>query len=828
MPKSKKKKNQDFQKVKLKVGRRLQKADNITNASFKTRSVQVVQHIKTGDGTEPTTRRNLNIRDLLNQCQHYNVSVRMDAVSGLRELVTTFPEILEKQLAQVMERVSQLMVDKESVIRSALIKLFQQITPLVGVDKMRPFFPVVSAHVCCAMTHIYEDIQSDSLKILDIFLEYYPSLIMDRSSQIIPNFIEQISHQNLTKKSSAGCRSLSIKPGGKIRAHTWRNQVLLRLSKLLSTLVKSSELSGSKGKVEEELKVVWKDEEEVSCTPFPAHYKKLWAFPGLRTSTMKNVLTREMEERGYNLREGSGVLRLMETILPILLECWVEATATQHRDMEGHLLSMEACALRYNVVKTIQLLWQYAEKVIQGTVHALNITICDIMSFFLTINQKAGYSRDLGDTITQYLLNYLQEENYDSSYTLPVLQVIDRLMANNFQDNEKLHKLLTVLMYRFTQIHDLSKEKKLLLRFFSRLVCKEEVCIREDIKQAFLDSLPALFQSSMKSPVMSSQILDVLSELSSRALDPSTAGISVFIDSVLGVEVGSLTSLDTGVLRGVVELLYRVSSLSEEQYTQLARLVQSSHLPARDAGYLLQVMQHRYNRHRLTIEEQGLYINFLFKCAFDAVECPLHNFAAERDIFSRAVTISETVSDQLLMFPNSEQIVELIFCYLSKALQGRSTGIPESIYLLTSSLIMGTKLKTWKYPMSSHVTEQLMDLLWNYLLVVTDNEKRMAWNILLTEEVTERGRQLISGGEEVLRIFLQKILCELKNCENIEQIHAVQRAAILILNQGSTWPTLLAPINSQPVFDNLEKITGLAAQLGWKKLRTLFSELNKI
>ena len=76
---------------------------------------------------------------------------------------------------------------------------------------------------------------------------------------------------------------------------------------------------------------------------------------------------------------------------------------------------------------------------------------------------------------------------------------------------------------------------------------------------------------------------------------------------------------------------------------------------------------------------------------------------------------------------------------------------------------MGTKLKTWKYPMSSHVTEQLMDLLWNYLLVVTDNEKRMAWNILLTEEVTERGRQLISGGEEVLRIFLQKILCELKS-----------------------------------------------------------------
>lgn len=52
-------------------------------------------------------------------------------------------------------------------------------------------------------------------------------------------------------------------------------------------------------------------------------------------STVKNVLTKEMEERGYNLREPSGVLRLLETILPVLLECWVEATSSQHSHMDG-------------------------------------------------------------------------------------------------------------------------------------------------------------------------------------------------------------------------------------------------------------------------------------------------------------------------------------------------------------------------------------------------------------------------------------------------------------------------------------------------------------
>lgn len=57
------------------------------------------------------------------------------------------------------------------------------------------------------------------------------------------------------------------------------------------------------------------------------------------------------------------------------------------------------------------------------------------MSFFLSTNQKTGYNSSLCLTITQYLLNYLQEESYDSSYTSPILQVIERLMASNCQNS---------------------------------------------------------------------------------------------------------------------------------------------------------------------------------------------------------------------------------------------------------------------------------------------------------------------------------------------------------------------------------------------------------
>ena len=63
MPKSKKKKREDFQKVKLKVGKgKLSKGDNITNLSFKTRQIQLTQTIRDGEGQEPVTKRKLNIQ----------------------------------------------------------------------------------------------------------------------------------------------------------------------------------------------------------------------------------------------------------------------------------------------------------------------------------------------------------------------------------------------------------------------------------------------------------------------------------------------------------------------------------------------------------------------------------------------------------------------------------------------------------------------------------------------------------------------------------------------------------------------------------------------
>lgn len=305
---------------------------------------------------------------------------------------------------------------------------------------------------------------------------------------------------------------------------------------------------------------------------------------------------------------------------------------------------------------------------------------------------------------------------------------------------------------------------------------------------------------------MSGQIMEVLRDLACRTTNTNSAGVSVFVYSVLEMDMGDLIGLDNRIMRSVIELFYHVPTLREGDYRKLGDLVQNNQLPIESCKYLLQVMQHRYNKYPFSIEEQGLYVQFLFKSAFEAVECPLHHVAADRNLFNQLVAITETVADQLLMFPNTEQIVELLCCFLRKT-RRENTEVAESIYLITSFLTIGIKMKTWIYPISIPFTEDILELLWNFLLVITNNDKRSSINTLILEDVSDRCRSFVFGGETVMRLFLRKILRELKECDNREQVHSVQRAAILILEHSLPWPDLFQTIDCQSLFDDIEVVT---------------------
>lgn len=104
----------------------------------------------------------------------------------------------------------------------------------VPAERVGPFFPLLSAHLSCAMTHIDTGIQEDAMKILDVLLEHYPALLAARPEVLLTNFLELISH----RQSSGGTKktndakgrtwALSVNPSRAVTSQHWRLSVLLR------------------------------------------------------------------------------------------------------------------------------------------------------------------------------------------------------------------------------------------------------------------------------------------------------------------------------------------------------------------------------------------------------------------------------------------------------------------------------------------------------------------------------------------------------------------------------------------------------------------------
>lgn len=101
-------------------------------------------------------------------------------------------------------------------------------------ERVAPFYPVLSAHLSCAMTHIEASIQEDAMKVLDVLLEHYPALLAAQPAVLLTNFLELISHKqdrgNAKKSQDAKGRTwaLSVNLSRAVTSQQWRLSVLLR------------------------------------------------------------------------------------------------------------------------------------------------------------------------------------------------------------------------------------------------------------------------------------------------------------------------------------------------------------------------------------------------------------------------------------------------------------------------------------------------------------------------------------------------------------------------------------------------------------------------
>lgn len=149
MPKTKKQK--DFEKQKLKVGKKKPERSNATNTSFQTKTLVLQSQLK---GPSLST--------YLALVRHHQAPTRRQALANIGDVI----HLHEQESSEILKSVASLMVDADHQVRLALLGFLKKLDQRTLSSNIS----LLAVHVHAAMTHITPAIRADSTLFLDFLV----------------------------------------------------------------------------------------------------------------------------------------------------------------------------------------------------------------------------------------------------------------------------------------------------------------------------------------------------------------------------------------------------------------------------------------------------------------------------------------------------------------------------------------------------------------------------------------------------------------------------------------------------------------------------------
>ncbi|KAJ4930867.1 hypothetical protein JOQ06_025170 [Pogonophryne albipinna] len=666
----KKKRQDDFQKVKLKVGKTKPKADNATNTNFRSKGIHLTEQLKR-DTSGPTTHRQLGLNDLMSQLHHYSANIKHSALLGLKELLSLNPSLLEQQLSRLVSEVAAVFTDKDGNVRLAATRVLRFIAQSVPAERVAPFSPVLSAHLSCAMTHIEISIQEDAMKILDVLLEHYPALLAARPAVLLTNFLELISH----RQGSGGSKkaqdpkarnwTLSVNPNRTVTSQQWRLTVLLRLGRFLQAVVEERPVEESD--IFSPTEGVFGSSGEGRLMPLNLNWEeltyskvgvKVYEHSGSKPTPRSTFRLRPEVDTGpavgEDLDSAEAVQSFAATLVPLLLEVWVEASTSDSpwNNSEGaHMLSPDAMSVMFQVLSILQLLrklapqqehqdaldaWFYKEylgdfkqhfmknfpydardtprhrkkvdlkrskqtAVVPGlTVEplALNITLCQVM---VSLSQRQGLGRETdGDWLTP--LRTFVRDTLGSGAKLSYRQLHMLLgtvwkMVLTQRSKTVTDDLLAAVYIYYKQRNLTLQTRSLLLSFYSKLYLQEQGhthIARSKVLCRWLASLPVqLSQLGHRNPALSERLILSIQAAASRKHKDLLKSLLTNACKLYDPQEGVVVLLPAESQQRMVQLLYFLPKMSQSLLANLSCCCTTGRISAGLAASLIRIVHFR-------------------------------------------------------------------------------------------------------------------------------------------------------------------------------------------------------------------------------------------
>ncbi|CAI4232437.1 unnamed protein product [Auanema sp. JU1783] len=180
MPQTKKQKEKqmkDFKKVKLKVGKTLKKT-NTTDTTIKSKRLVLASQLeeKKETGEKPLSYRGLSLDELCKQLGHFNKSIRKDALTGAKQLLTSRPDLIAIHLRTLIPSVARLLSETNDNQIAVPLKNLLTVICTAPAHAMSAHFTLFIAHILRALTHMEMSIRNLAVTVLSMVMTSYPKL----------------------------------------------------------------------------------------------------------------------------------------------------------------------------------------------------------------------------------------------------------------------------------------------------------------------------------------------------------------------------------------------------------------------------------------------------------------------------------------------------------------------------------------------------------------------------------------------------------------------------------------------------------------------------
>ncbi|MCP9259057.1 BMA-HMG-20, isoform a [Dirofilaria immitis] len=123
------------------------------------------------------SHRGLSLNELCRQLGHYNINVRRGSVIGVKQLLSSHPELISKHLHILIPAVGRLIAcDKSDSSFHAQLRTLLELLCTMNASTMSSHFTLLMAHILRALTHLRMSVRMYALTILTLLMRTYPDL----------------------------------------------------------------------------------------------------------------------------------------------------------------------------------------------------------------------------------------------------------------------------------------------------------------------------------------------------------------------------------------------------------------------------------------------------------------------------------------------------------------------------------------------------------------------------------------------------------------------------------------------------------------------------